>query len=205
MKQASATIDHRLVKALAHPLRMRILTLLDLKVASPSDLAEELGEPLGNVSYHVRFLANLGCLELVKTTPRRGAVEHHYRAIMRPWFRPKDWAEIPRSARGSISNAVLAQIWKDAAAAVEAGTFESRPDRHVSRTPLVLDDAGWEEVVDLLNETLDRILEIQAEAAGRMEDVEDQQSSTCSQVVLMHYESAVERPARRRPSRRAKR
>ena len=68
------------VKALAHPLRVRALAILTEREASPSELAEELDEPLGNVSYHVRLLHDLGLIELVRTTPRRGAIEHHYRA-----------------------------------------------------------------------------------------------------------------------------
>ena len=62
------------------------MTLLNERVASPSELADELGEPLGNVSYHMRRLAELECIELVRTTPVRGALEHHYRATARPVF-----------------------------------------------------------------------------------------------------------------------
>jgi hypothetical protein len=47
-------------------------------VASPSELPDALGEPLGNVSYHVRILRELDCIELVRTEPRRGALEHFY-------------------------------------------------------------------------------------------------------------------------------
>jgi predicted transcriptional regulator len=57
---------------------------LDAGEASPKELAGQLGEKLGNVSYHVRILARLGLIELVRETPRRGAVEHHYRATPRP-------------------------------------------------------------------------------------------------------------------------
>jgi DNA-binding transcriptional ArsR family regulator len=205
MTQAAPTIDSRLVKALGHPLRIRILALLNQKVASPSELAEELREPLGNVSYHVRTLADLGCLELVKTTPRRGAVEHHYRAMVRPWFRPRDWARLPRSFRASVSDAVLAQIWEETAAAAKTGTFDSRADRHLSRTPVVLDDEGWRQVAELLDETLDEILEIQAEAAGRIEDGNGEDRIS-SHVVLMHYESAgPERSTNKGPRTRRKR
>lgn len=73
---------HQVAKALSHPLRARLLTLL-VTESSPSDLALIVGEPLGNVSYHVRELDRLGCIELVRTTPRRGALEHHYRARVR--------------------------------------------------------------------------------------------------------------------------
>ncbi len=67
-------------KALAHPVRAAILNLLGQKTASPKDLAIELEEPLGNVSYHVRELLSLNCIVLVDTAPRRGAIEHYYKA-----------------------------------------------------------------------------------------------------------------------------
>jgi DNA-binding transcriptional ArsR family regulator len=57
---------------------------LDVQEASPKELATQLGEKLGNVSYHVRILVRLGLIELVRETPRRGAVEHHYRSAPRP-------------------------------------------------------------------------------------------------------------------------
>ena len=80
MSPTSDSSESHAVKALAHPLRVRALAILTERDASPSELAEELGEPLGNVSYHVRLLHELGLIELVRTTPRRGAIEHHYRA-----------------------------------------------------------------------------------------------------------------------------
>jgi DNA-binding transcriptional ArsR family regulator len=67
--------------ALGHPVRRKILRYLENvngSGASPSEMADELGEKLPNVSYHVRILAKTGALKLVKTTPRRGAIEHHY-------------------------------------------------------------------------------------------------------------------------------
>jgi len=75
--------EERLAKARAHPLRARILADLERQTSSPRELSDELGEPLGNVSYHVRQLAGLGLVRLVRTTPRRGALEHHYRAVGR--------------------------------------------------------------------------------------------------------------------------
>lgn len=76
--------DQGIITALGHPLRARILARLDMGEASPKEIAGELGEKLGNVSYHVRILARLGLIELVRETPRRGAVEHHYRSVPRP-------------------------------------------------------------------------------------------------------------------------
>jgi DNA-binding transcriptional ArsR family regulator len=74
-------VDTRVVKALGHPTRVRILKVLrDRELASPVELSAELGVTLGTIGYHVRRLESLGFIELARRTQRRGAVEHHYRA-----------------------------------------------------------------------------------------------------------------------------
>ena len=79
-KRAAATPARALATALAHPLRWRILALLGDGTRTPAGIARELGVRTENVSYHVRVLCDLGLIELVRTTPVRGALEHHYRA-----------------------------------------------------------------------------------------------------------------------------
>jgi DNA-binding transcriptional ArsR family regulator len=76
----SETDRTRIHRALSHPLRARILTALSDRESSPVELAAELDAALGVVSYHVRVLLDADLVELVGTTPRRGAVQHHYRA-----------------------------------------------------------------------------------------------------------------------------
>lgn len=66
-------------KALAHPLRVRILEEMGDGEASPNQLRQVLDEPLGNVSYHMKELVEFGAIAPTKTEPRRGAVEHFYR------------------------------------------------------------------------------------------------------------------------------
>src|SRR5918999_5879495 len=122
-------VDPRIAKALSHPMRARILMILNERVASPNEIADEIGERLPNVSYHVRALLDLECIELVDTAQRRGAIEHYYRAVVRPFFSDRDWKRLPRSGRQAISDAALRIIWEDVAAAIEAGTFESRAGR----------------------------------------------------------------------------
>jgi DNA-binding transcriptional ArsR family regulator len=166
-RQTASAVDSRLAKALAHPLRVQLLAALNEGVASPNELAKQLDEPLTNVSYHVRMLHDLGCIELVETEPRRGALEHYYRAVVRPFFGDRDWKRLPKNARGSISDAVLQLVWDDAAEAIKTGLFDQREDRHLSRSVLVVDEQGWDELHDLLAETLDRALQIQAAGASR--------------------------------------
>lgn len=161
-------VDRRLIKALSHPLRERILTILNERVASPNELAKELDEGLSQVSYHVKVLKDFECIELVRTEPRRGAVEHFYRGIKRVYFHNQDWEQLPPSLQDSITTNVLKTLFDQAAEALEAGTFDRREDRHLSRTPVIVDEEGWQDLYLLLNEMLERILDIQAESAGRL-------------------------------------
>src|SRR5215218_1052740 len=145
-------VDPRIAKALSHPMRARILVILNERVASPNEIAEMIDERLPNVSYHVRALQELGCIELVSTAQRRGAIEHYYRALVRPFFSDRDWKRLPRSGRQAVSDQILQMVWDDTSAAIKKGTFESRADRHLSRTPLNLDDQGWDELNALLRD-----------------------------------------------------
>jgi predicted transcriptional regulator len=74
------SVDPRLAKALSNSVRARALDLIAAGPKSPKAIAAELGLDIRGVAYHVRVLKKLGCIELVETQPRRGAVEHIYRA-----------------------------------------------------------------------------------------------------------------------------
>jgi DNA-binding transcriptional ArsR family regulator len=189
-KGAKASKEPQVFKALAHPLRMKLLVAMSEREASPSELATELNEPLGNVAYHVRMLERLECIELVRTTPRRGALEHHYRAIARPQLEVADWERVPASARRSISWDRISEIWQDLSAALGSGHFDERTDRHLGWTSLTLDEAGWSQLSTELRALQDRALEIQAESAARIE--RDPEAAISSKLVLMHYEAASE-------------
>ena len=184
-RPTTSAVDSRLAKALAHPLRVQLLAGLNEGVASPNELAKRLGEPLTNVSYHVRMLHDLGCIELVETEPRRGALEHYYRAVVRPFFGERDWKKLPKNARGSISDAVLQLVWEDASEAIKSGQFDERDDRHLSRTVLALDEQGWGELQELLAKTLDRAMEIQAESASRASKSDGE--TFCANLVMVTH------------------
>jgi DNA-binding transcriptional ArsR family regulator len=87
---ADNSAEHQgVLAALRHPLRRRILrAMADRKQTSPRELAEQLDEPLSNVSYHVRTLAELGAVKEVRRRQVRGATQHFYR-----WALKSKWAQ----------------------------------------------------------------------------------------------------------------
>jgi DNA-binding transcriptional ArsR family regulator len=193
MKPQSDISDPRIIKALTHPLRIQILAALDERTASPSELADELKAPLGNVSYHVRQLAGLGLIKLVKRTPRRGAIEHHYKAVGRPQITDDAWAGTPATVKNAVVGATLGDVGTAVTAAAAAGGF-SRADSHLTRTQFKLDDRGFKDVDKELNATLKRIDKIADDAGKRIAKGADDASQAAT-VVMMAFGTADEAAA----------
>ena len=160
------TSEARIAKALAHPLRARILQRLGERVASPGDLAVELGAPLGVVSYHVRMLRDYECVELVRTEPRRGALQHFYRATARPNLDESQWRTLPSGLRRELTGETIQALVNDLAQAADGGTLED-PEVVLTRTPLELDEKGWKKLNKLMAKTLDQALAIASESSAR--------------------------------------
>lgn len=162
------TVDQRLVRAMGHQVRVHALAILNERVASPNEISKELGESVGHVSYHIKVLKECECIELVDTAPRRGAMEHYYRATDRAFLDADEWAAIPDSIRPGLSASALKTVINDASSALLAGTFDKRPDRHLSWTPMILDEEGWDELKAGLGEMLEKALAIQSASASRL-------------------------------------
>jgi DNA-binding transcriptional ArsR family regulator len=195
-RQTMDLVDPRIAKALSHPMRTRILAILNERVASPNEISEMIDERLPNVSYHVRALLELGCVELVSTAQRRGAIEHYYRAVVRPFFTDRDWKKLPQSGRQTVSDVALQMIWEDVSSAIRGGTFEARPDRHLSRSALELDEEGWKELSALLGSALEESEKIEKRSAERLK--RNDRKAVPVRVVMMHFESPAPEPKAKR-------
>ena len=156
-----------LVQALAHPLRARMLSILQEREASPKELAGEFEIPLANVAYHIQVLRKLKLIKLVKKTPRRGAVEHHYRADYGAYIDNEAWSATPDVIKRGMVGAALGEIGRDANDAAMTGGFEHR-DAYLTRTKHLLDQQAWEELGQMLQAVLDRAEELQKESAKRL-------------------------------------
>lgn len=157
-----------LVKALNHPVRVKALTILTEKIASPKEISAQIDAPLSNVSYHVRVLDELGLVEIVEEESVRGSVAHFYKAVERPLIDNPDWEKLSPKVRSAFSGYVIETLMSDAASSLAAGVFDRRDDRHLSRTPLTLDEKAWRKVSEIQAKALNQILKEQAASAERL-------------------------------------
>ncbi len=144
-------------KALAHPLRLRILRLCLDQALTNKQLAEHLGKDPGTILHHVRTLVASGFLapEAVRQGDR-GAFEKPYRATGKSWTIDVRDSEVGE-ASPLVSRASLE--------AFQAEIEEVGADAIVSdmRLGLTLNDAS-------LDELRERLLAIADDFAGRPPD-----------------------------------
>jgi DNA-binding transcriptional ArsR family regulator len=177
-----------IAKAYAHPLRIEIMGLLDNRVASPRQLATEMGASLPTTSYHVRQLASMKLIKLVKRRQTRGSIEHFYTASVRPRMYDEIWSRIPSIVKRAIIGGRLSQLGNEVFAAAEVGGFD-QDEIHLTRTRMTLTREGWEEASQHLAAVLERFDEIKVRDAARIEADPDSARIEAT-AVMMLFETA---------------
>jgi hypothetical protein len=167
LKQSRAPVSSIGV-IVGHPLRAECWTILAERVASPNELTKLIGDSLANVAYHVKVLLDAGVIELVDTVPRRGAVEHFYRAIGRPNASDEETAARSPQERTEFARYIGQRSFADYAVALQAGSFGERADHCAWRMPMLVDESGWDRLNEIYTEATEKIMEVQAESAERM-------------------------------------
>jgi DNA-binding transcriptional ArsR family regulator len=178
--------DPRWLRAISHPIRIRLLAMLEEEASSPVVLANKLDQPLGTIAYHVRTLYDLGLLKLVSTRQRRGATEHYYQTTGHPHATSETWEALDSVSKQRLLTATLARANDYATRSAAAGGFDAK-DSHVSVSPLKLDKKGWNQLAKECKKWLAKAEQIEAEAAARI--VDNPESSMPVGLNLMLFEA----------------
>lgn len=206
------SIKEKLMKAMAHPMRVRILAYMNDRPWSPNEISEELAEGLSQVSYHVKVLKDFELIEMTKLEPRRGAVEHYYRAIKRAYVPSSVTKQFPKSSQRMMFVDTMEDANQDIVSSLESGRFDDRSDYHVGYTPVDLDDEGRKEAVALSDKYVDDFLEIESRSAERRakrkgKDADASDHIPTSSVVIVFGSDKAERdkaPSRKPRKRKPK-
>ena len=156
-----------LVRALAHPLRAKMLYIMQERPTSPKEMSAEFGVPLSNVAYHVQILRKLKLIKLVRKTPRRGAIEHHYTVAGVADLGAEAWAQTPSLIKERAVAEWLKDVGEYVTAAAATGGF-NRSTAMLARQRLVFDQESWDRVSAKADELIDLALEENAASAKRL-------------------------------------
>lgn len=174
IQAARMPVSQRLAKALAHPLRMKILVETNKRPMSATEFARRFGgddvSPT-KANRHFKYLEKLGCLELVEERrggSRRGGREKIYRAVARSMFDESTWPLLPGSVQGEVTHVIFSTYLERVAEAVAAGTINAREDRHFTWTGMHYDQQAWDELIERMDELFWFSLELRVQAALRM-------------------------------------
>lgn len=180
------------ITGMHNELRAQILILLNERVASRPEICKELGASFDNVRYEMDVLKRTKppLIELVHEKPVRGTVEKFYRATTKAYLDPSEWPGVPDAVKVGMRGSLLSILVDDAVAAVKDGTFDSLENAHMSWTPMILDEQGWEDLVAVLFRAMEEAIKVKEDSASRLIG-KDAVGTSCT-VSILGYPSANE-------------
>ena len=141
------------------------------------------------------MLRDYDCVELVRTEPRRGALQHFYKATARPNPDEGQWRTLPSGLRRELAGETIAELVSDLATSADTGKLED-PNVVLTRTPLELDEKGFKKLNKLMAKTLDQALAIAAESSARRNDGASG-DVFATELGPLHFKRVGDRPVRK--------
>lgn len=180
-----STHTAEMLKALGHPVRVRILTRMNTprRRLSPRGFCEETGLDLSKVSYHFRALAHAGLITEVDRIPVRGSMKHIYVANDRTEAWAKEYAALPEAVKRAFAATALREAVEAIGRSVDDGGFTSRPESHLSWDSIWVDEDGWGKLAALFDQTLKAAKTIRDECAERMPNPSEEGGCVASYLI----------------------
>ena len=159
-----------LVAALKHPLRSRIIAILEYESATARDLAERLGAPLRTVRYHLRHLRERGLVVVVRSEARRNTVEYCFRLETIGVIDDEMFAELGPSEQRTVINSCFRMIVGGINRFVQSSEPYGPYLPGVARVGLRVDPEGWRRLLSIHVLALEQIIQLKQEAAARLDE-----------------------------------
>jgi DNA-binding transcriptional ArsR family regulator len=186
-------IDDDLAKAISHPTRAQILSDANERIMSPTQFARRHEMDVSNVAYHFKQLADrYHCLELVAEVSRRGSTEHFYKATRRALFDGKAWEALPETVKNKISGRTVSDLLGAIAQAMLVETFDERDDRILAWDRVLVDERGWQEIANVLNQAMLKTMKVAEAATARLVASEDE--AILASWAMMFFKSPFREP-----------
>jgi DNA-binding transcriptional ArsR family regulator len=143
------------LRALAHPVRLRILSLLTGAEMTAAEIARELSMTHANASYHLRHLHSADIIEVAGQERIHGGVAKRYRYdlerdLSRPDVPPPPGAKPTRDHR-LVYAALASELQR------RATLMRRRVTNHLTDAELWVDPASWTEIRDRISDASDAL------------------------------------------------
>jgi len=173
------------VEALTHPLRSRILGILEHEWATAAEIAEELGTPARTVRHHLRFLRERGFISVRRSRRRRNVHEYSFEGTTFGYVDDDLYATLSSAERRAVTNHYLRVLSRGVNRFAASGTTYDTHFPFTVRVRLATDEQGWTELTEILSSTLERILRVKRESGERLEGTED---GTVAEIGVLAFE-----------------
>jgi hypothetical protein len=180
-----------LAEAIRHPLRVRILEVVNEREMAPVDFVKGgfadfyFGHrpDVSHIAYHFRELADFGCLEPVAWRKARGSVATTYRGTARGELGEEAWAELPEDEKRAIARASAQGLFARIDGAFMADTF-LRPGHLLSWAAMQLDERGWEDIGDILALAFHSLGGVHEDSRARLEEAGEKGLTATAAILL---------------------
>ena len=159
-------LSTRMAKVFADPLTLQILKELQFRDMSPSQLETKVGgASVQAFDRRCKTLTELGWLVRLGRGAESPLVL--YRAAGPEAFDADLWGGVPVMAKQAPSWPVFDDFCQKAEEALRQGSFNARPNRHVTWCTFLLDERGWLQVTHALNRCNDQLNAVATDAGKR--------------------------------------
>lgn len=160
-------LDEQLGLVISNETTVKVLIYLVERAGSPKEIADALKLKTPNVSHHVKKLSTLGLIELIEEKVVRSTIQHIYRAVVRPIMSDEEWEKLDIAEQQRYSIWIVQLLLIDLTKSFSTNLFDARANNHLSRTPLVVDEQGVDEVAAIQKRALEETIQVEANSAGR--------------------------------------
>jgi len=167
-RERQKTSGRAFVDAVGHPLRSRIIAIIEHEWASAARIATELGTPTRTVRYHLRFLRERGFISVRQAERRRNVHEYSFEGTTFGYVDDELYASLSLAERRATTHHYLRALWRGVDRFVAAGNAYDTHFPVTVRVRLAVDEQAWGELTEILSSALEQILAVKRESAARL-------------------------------------
>lgn len=192
--QSGKSIEEVVAYALGHRIRVHVLTILNEGTYTPDQIAQIIGEPLNNVSHHIRELLDGGSIELAKTEKVRNTNQHYYRAVEMPFYSEAEAEAMTPQQRKVTAGLTMQCMMAEAMSAFWAGKLHDDPRVWLAWRWFNVDEQGRQDIADEQQRSWERYQAIEVESTNRRAESGDDAASIIVGQMGFERERTAPRP-----------